>query len=359
MKCIVHIGPGRTGTTSIQLFLRRNRERLLADGVFVPRTRKPSHREFLLLLRDRVGKGRAQIKWDVHSEEDLQERQQLILPDLQRQLREARQSHRVAIISSEGLAWRPRKKIEEFRKVLAPYADEFLIIAYLRRQDLIEVSRTKNKVKNFGQSADPFGRKRRMYSTMLDNWAAVFGESHVRPVVFVDSALQKTDHIESFIKACELGNLKLDSYSVPEQRNQSWDARSLQMMQLLNEFVPAIDNRKITPERLALEEVLKRGFPDFVPYRPARAEAEAFYALYREDNELVRRRWFPDAPALFHDDFSMYPISPSEVLTLRDCAFLVAELAKQQAARKNFWQLAGKQVKASIGKMLHSARPAG
>src|ERR1044072_5459246 len=37
--CYIHIGPHKTGTTSIQVFLKENRSKLLKAGCFAPETR--------------------------------------------------------------------------------------------------------------------------------------------------------------------------------------------------------------------------------------------------------------------------------------------------------------------------------
>src|SRR5215469_3836293 len=43
--CYIHVGPHKTGTTSIQWFLQENRDELLKDGYFVPEaeTRRGAH----------------------------------------------------------------------------------------------------------------------------------------------------------------------------------------------------------------------------------------------------------------------------------------------------------------------------
>ncbi|WP_157933079.1 hypothetical protein [Roseovarius salinarum] len=45
MRCILHIGPPKTGSTSIQRFIRRNRADLDAAGFYLPKTRATNMRE--------------------------------------------------------------------------------------------------------------------------------------------------------------------------------------------------------------------------------------------------------------------------------------------------------------------------
>jgi hypothetical protein len=42
--CYIHIGPHKTGTSSIQWFLQENRAELLKYGYFVPETRQSTAR---------------------------------------------------------------------------------------------------------------------------------------------------------------------------------------------------------------------------------------------------------------------------------------------------------------------------
>jgi hypothetical protein len=48
--CYIHVGPPKTGTTSIQWFLWENRADLLDRGYLVPESRSPSHRPLALAL---------------------------------------------------------------------------------------------------------------------------------------------------------------------------------------------------------------------------------------------------------------------------------------------------------------------
>jgi hypothetical protein len=334
MKCVLHIGPPKTGSTSIQFFLQENRERLRDRGIFVPQTRKPTQQEFSLLTLDDFDESRPRIHLGIYNLGELRERQAQIRPDLERQMNHAQRSCQFAIISCEELADRSVEEINRLRVFLSPYVSNFTVVGYLRRQDLLEVSLVKYRLRNRDGGARVFQQNCRSYADMLDRWATVFGESNVAPIVFTDSALEKVDHIESFLRACGLTNLNLDTYAMPGIVNSNWDARALQMLELVNEFIPPVVNGERPSERKVLERVLARGFPDHVPYRPRRAEAQEYFAGHAEDNEKVRRRWFPDRPALFHEDFSMYPAADPKPPSLRDFAYVLAELAKFKVRRK-------------------------
>ena len=95
MKCILHIGPPKTGSTSIQLFLRDNRERLRHSGIFVPQTQKPTQQEFALLTLDEFDESRPRIRLGIRNLRELRERQAQIRPDLERQMDDARRSCRL------------------------------------------------------------------------------------------------------------------------------------------------------------------------------------------------------------------------------------------------------------------------
>jgi hypothetical protein len=337
MKFVLHIGPPKTGTSSIQFFLKRNRGHLLTEGVFVARTKGAAQQEFRLIARERRGRQRRErrslAKWGIHSVEDLQERKEAIRTGIEEQLEVAARTCRMAVISAEGLARQSVEEMTNLRAILSPYATSFLIVVYLRRQDLHQISKAKNNSKE-GRIVDPFETRHWSYAELLDRWAGLFGEENIKPLIFADSSHEKADHLGSFLKVCGLDHLDFEHYVMPGKRNANIDARSLRMLELVNHFLPAMENGKVPPERVLVEEVLQRGFPDHRPYRPRREDAQKYFALHAEDNEKVRRRWFPDLPTLFHDDFSMYPEEMSECLTLPDCAYLVAEMAKTAIAQR-------------------------
>ena len=61
--------------------------------------------------------------------------------------------------------------------------------------------------------------------------------------------------------------------------------------------------------------------------KPARAEAEAFYDMFRASNDAVRQRHFPDRQQLFDEDFSGYPeTSDQRDVTIDDLMAVAAQV---------------------------------
>jgi hypothetical protein len=54
------------------------------------------------------------------------------------------------------------------------------------------------------------------------------------------------------------------------------------------------------------------------PFLPARQEALRFYEPFREENEWIRARFFPDQATLFDESFEHYPIEGSDQALSRE-----------------------------------------
>lgn len=334
MRCVLHIGPPKTGTTSIQNFLISNRKLLSDAGIFVPRARIQRHAELTLLGLSRAKRdNRSFIPWNIRSDADLQRVQAEIEAELDDQLKAAGRRHHSVVMSAEGLSGIRPPGVRRLREVLSRHADSFRVVVYLRRQDLLETSRYKNNVMIKGRDGGgPFAGRTADYPRILETWSEVFGEEALHPVIFPDSALQPRELIASFVEAAGLEGFDLEACRQPGRRNTALDARALELLKHINERLPAIRDNTVPEERRVIEAVLTKGWPDQKSYRPPRAEAEAFYARYRKDNERVRQRWFPELPALFHEDFSMYPEVGGVELTIDDCVEVMLELARYGAA---------------------------
>lgn len=330
MRCVLHIGPPKTGTTSIQHFLTSNRKLLSDCGVLVPRARLQRHSELTLLGLEKVKRNsRAFIPWNIRSDEDLRRVQDEIEKELAEQIEAARQSHHSVVMSAEGLAGLKPPGVRRLHRTLSAAAGSFRVVLYLRRQDLLETSRYKNNLLVKGRrGGGPFGGRSANYLRILNTWSEVFGEAALHPVIFPDSTPQPRELIESFVEAAGLEGVDLDACRLPGRRNEAIDARALELLARVNAQLPAVRDGAVPGERRVIESVLIKGWPDRVRYRPPRAEAEAFYARFRANNERVRQRWFPAQPTLFHEDFSMYPESSEASLSVDDCVHVMLELAR-------------------------------
>lgn len=334
MRCVIHIGPPKTGTTTIQVFLKINRIALCETGIYVPETKSANQRELRLAAASRVRRPKRSLaSWNISDTASLEALRPTFRSSAEKWLQEAARTNcGTFLTSSEGYASMTRDDIQRLHAFLAPYCDaNFTIVALLRRQDLHANSRAKNLAK-YDESA-----KRRFrginYQQLLDRWAEVFGEAAVRPVVFPDSTpnRERIDLLEAFVRAAALPLEDLSRFEKPERRNTAWDYRAMAIIEEINQILPPLQDGAVPPARQLIERVLGKAWPEPQPYRMPLRRAQRLCEHHAESNAAVARRWF-GREQLFHDDFSMYEAAAPQEVTVRDYASVIVQLA--QAATK-------------------------
>ncbi len=296
-KAIIHFGVAKTGTTSIQTMMEVNREPLIGMGFAYPLAPgQRTHGQLATYASERVKSPGART-----------------LPErLDAELRALPDHVHTVVFSSEHLS----KKIatmedgQRLRALLDPYFDEYMVFAYLRRQDEMAVSIFSTMLRAGREREGVLTLPDRLvesydYWAKLSRWAAVFGRAAVQPRVFERGSFVGGDLLVDFRAACGLPDLPNAS---PPERNTSLGAAAqaflLRYNALRGERLDAEEKHDKIPH--AMRTVLNARFSGR-GMRPARAEAEAFLARFRESNERVRAEFFPARERLFTEDFSRYP----------------------------------------------------
>lgn len=340
----IHIGTEKTGTTTIQDFLVRNRAVLESAGYCLPveicgqnHTRFAAYamaddgRENDLHLRFGIRNAQARARFDAE-----------LAADLARTMERAASAHSL-LISSEHLHSRLRTtgELAKLKALLDRHVRTCKVIVYLRRQDELAVSRFSTRLKA-GNAADapifpnPRGRLpvNYDYAALLDRIAEVFGEDNMIVRLYDRSQFVGGDLLSDFRAATGIDQaLELDR---PERRNLSLSAVGLRFLEVFNRHVPDRIDGRMNPDRQGLVPIMEAHYAGRSSL-VARADAEAFYDRFREGNAAVKARFFPDLQrdTLFDEDFSAYPESPEAV----DCGF---EDAVEVAAR--LWTSAAREL---------------
>lgn len=331
MRGVIHIGPPKTGTTTIQSLLRLNRTALRAAGVYVPRSRDQVHQEFRLASLQAVRKEqRSTAKWGIGGDSDLAAKQPELRELCKSWLAEAEAADcKVFVISCEGFAGMEEPSVASLHDLMRPYCrDGFTIVAFLRRQDLMANSRWATRARHFGDTRPKIGGKGLAYDALLDRWATIFGTEAVRPAIFPDSAETPIELAENFVRTAALPIADPATLQVPPRQNTAWDHRAVAVLAAVNEVLPALQDGVVTPERALVEEVLASAWEKPVPYRLHLKKARKIVRRYAESNATVARRWF-GRERLFHDDFSMYDDKVQPDATPVDYARVIALLAER------------------------------
>ncbi|PZX17133.1 tetratricopeptide repeat protein [Palleronia aestuarii] len=332
-RCILQIGTEKTGTTSLQMFLSRNRDRLGARGIRYPRfPGQFNHTGLPAYAMDDDRRDPIRDAFGVHSAEAVAGFRRRI----ERQAEAELDGQGITIFCSEHCHSRlkTREEVQRLADLLMPHFDRIDVSIYLRRQDEVAVSLHSTRLKggetdkNILPETDA-GNPYFNYDRSLSLWEDVFGRPHVRVRLFERSELVDGDVVSDFLSAWGLG--PLDAYRAVKKLNESVDARAQDFLRRVNATLEPLSGLPREAVQGPLADSLARLFPGKGP-RPSRAAAEAFYATWRSSNEAVRKRHFPNRETLFREDFGGYPEEADRIeYEAEDIARVAARLQHVQA----------------------------
>ena len=142
---VLHIGTGKTGTSSIQAWLHRNRDRLADLGVLFPES--PGKRRHVQLgLAMQPDDARRSLDWRTQQVSSPSELRPVFEERLRAEILAARPSR--LLLSDEALSGAPDGAIRNLRDFLDGIAGSVRVVVYLRRQDDHLCSRYQQVVKS-------------------------------------------------------------------------------------------------------------------------------------------------------------------------------------------------------------------
>ena len=195
-QLILHIGAHKTGTSAIQVYLRRNQAKLQARGWQILLPPKPQGRPANWNFLFRIDPGPV---FRLHSS---------ALQTMQAQIDK---NSRNVILSAEDLFFLEPPEIHEFAKSIASRFDRIHLVAYLRRQDRMAISHWQQAAQT-AQSAALFGNPTGPllelsdaaaayldYSARLEAWIAACTPQKVSCRVYDRARLADGDAVTDFL----------------------------------------------------------------------------------------------------------------------------------------------------------------
>jgi hypothetical protein len=296
---VLHIGTGKTGTSSIQYFLDQNRE-LLADlGLLYPKS--PGTRR-----HTRLG---LYIRPDNMLNETLSwHRQRFSSPTAFRRAFRRRLFNEMSeaglsrlLFSDEALYGSPNQALRRLKRFTDRIARNVRLVVYLRRQDDHMVSRYQQVVKAAEETRTLQQRTRELemsatydYYARLRTWARLVqpDELVVRRFerdAFVDGSLHQDFFDAAGIEA------RADEMKQVEHVNESLDAEAVELLRILN-LLRAEDETtaSLVPNNHPLVVRLAAASDGPTLTLPNRF-LNRFMARWEESNQAVAREHFGDA----------------------------------------------------------------
>ena len=328
-ECVLHIGTEKTGTTSLQKFLKLNRDALRDRGWFVPETLAPyaahgflNHIFLATVSRDPAAPsaelaalaGFAGPVVIAHHVKAVTER-------LRSEIRDHAGGAANLLLSNEHLHSRidTIADVRRLQAFLAPFCDRVRVLAYLRPQHEVANGLFNTALRNGGATlrllpdfATENGADEALganfayfdYAALLDRYARVFGEDAILPRLYAPAELRGGDVVSDILDTLGIEPAGLE---LPRRENRSFDADGQRFLLALNrrQSGGATTMRGIAVDVLA---ITGRG-PGLLP---ARRDLERFQGQFVDSNEMIRRRWFPGRRTLFDIDVAPFPIEADD-----------------------------------------------
>ncbi|MEB3256017.1 MAG: hypothetical protein VKJ05_06480, partial [Synechococcaceae cyanobacterium] len=303
---VLHIGTEKTGTTSIQEFLARNRVALAAQGIHVP--------EFL---------GATDHRWASYMAEDVERvdgfsrelglaesaalraaKKEEIRVQLVEEVR--RQPWGTWLISSEHFQSRltTPQEVARLAAILQPLFTRIRIVIYLRNPLETAISYWSMRVKggaplhSLGEPGH-FGHHICDHRGILERWLAVFGQQQIRVRLFAREAFVAGDLIRDFCAAT--GIAWHPALQHPPRLNETMPYAAQRLLARVNERVPRWIDGRLNPNRPVLGAAFLECFAGQPPYRPSREEQQRYDAFYRDSEDWVRATFFPERSRLWSE----------------------------------------------------------
>ena len=236
VELVLHIGTGKTGTSSVQEFLRRNQSRLAERGVLFPRSPGRTRHVRLGLAISSDEQVVRTLEWQRVGRPDPATFRRQIQNRLLREI-EAAGLPRV-LLSDEALYGNTEKSMERLRRLVDRFAASVRILVYLRRQDEHLVSRYQQVVKTgsterLEEYAVRDHSRTYDYDDRLSRWARCLepAELVVRP--FEQSRFRGGSLYQDFLSAADI-DLDAGELEPVPRRNDSLDAESVELIRILN-----------------------------------------------------------------------------------------------------------------------------
>ncbi len=323
MKCVLHIGAEKTGSTSLQVCLFNNRHSLLSESrLFVAVNPRNANLTWLAKAARRTltndtesTGGRGPTTRDLATS----------VNELQSELFQARQYAERCVISTEHFHSKLKSKesVAQLKAFLDPAVDSYQIVCYLRRQDELVISRHSTALRA-GLADRPLLPPLRRninghlldFEGLLDRWSSVFGEETIQPRVYHPDHLVGGDVRDDFFA---LLNVTIPMASSEQPSNTSLSSEAQLALAAFN---------RVFQEQPGQQSRLQKDFVAHLERHhggtgllPSRQQALEFTERFAESNTRVARRWF-GRDQLFNDDYSRYGEAPTAADRKQSAAIL-------------------------------------
>ncbi|MBI1262330.1 MAG: hypothetical protein GC184_11455 [Rhizobiales bacterium] len=252
MKCVLHIGTEKTGTTLLQQWLYENRDELGRQKIYLSGILGvPVNRLFAGYFQHQLDEWAERNK--ILSFEDKAKYFDGFLERLSDEIKSASTDHKLFLISSEHLHSRVsrREDIETIKSFLSDHFESVEIICYFRPQTDMAVSLYSTMVRmDYTHDVETFVQEHLRdnsyyynYKEIADNWSSVFGKENCHFKIYDLKKFAEKDLRIDFITLLPVSvNREKLTYKT-RVSNRSTSGLRARAFRIINRYVPFWDDR--------------------------------------------------------------------------------------------------------------------
>jgi len=318
VKCILHIGTEKTGTTSLQEFFHRNRARLAELGYVYPQSLGlRNHRALPTAAYGPQRRDDFTQRQGITTDPDLRTYQAQVRHQLQQELAPYPSRHTV-IFSSEQLqsCLRTPADLDRLRRFLHGLdLEPTEVVVYLRHPVELANSLYSTAVFFGSTIAYPPGPENEYYHNLchhqgtLTRFSQVFGPEVLRPRLYNRAELVNGSVIDDFAAAVGLPCFP-DGFTIPPPQNQSITALGLELLRRVNQILPLVFTAGAQPRHEELPTLLATYLNQGPRYGLSLERRRQYEMAFQASNDWVRAHYFPHRSRLF-DEPHIPPPAPS------------------------------------------------
>lgn len=286
MRCILHIGTEKTGTTAIQKALEKEKKLLRDSNAVYPSVfHRGNDPKIVCYAMENHSMDMRKRRYHLDNDAAIDRFRDRLRRDMAEELKE---SPETTIIVNEHLSrLRELGELERLKQFLLEFFDEVKIILYLRRQDKLMKSMYSTVVKVGGVRSNVFPtwpeHKAGDFTTfdyrrIVDLWCHVWGEDCVTIRTF--DRLLNGDVVADFMN---FANIDVPEGKVFERQNESISYQAIHTLREINKHVPKELRGNLGPMSGRLFP--GKGMPI------TRSEAIEFLSHFEEGNNYVARKY--------------------------------------------------------------------
>lgn len=303
-KLILHIGTEKTGTTTIQSFLRINKDKLAdLNFIFPTMLGRPSHQKFTFLgYPDSQNDDISEIA--ISKSPNKKVAREEIISKIEDLLEKRNSSNDTWIISSEHLSSRliNDKAIKKLKNIIDQYFCSVQIIVYLREPLSAALSSRSTMIRsgsfdvdfNFNNPGGNGYAEERIcnHKRILKLWMNSFSKEKIKVRLFDRNRFIKGDLLSDFCSIAGIGDIGSNEFEIPTDENKTLSLKSSIILQEINK---CLHEKNFVTQRRDLDLIIQNiDFKDHRKICPPIGTQEKWDLWFKNNHEFVRNEFFPE-----------------------------------------------------------------